>query len=639
MMRRSRFTGSGGIGKTTVAKQYAWDARDRYHGLWWVRAESRDALLDDLIALGRRLRLDFDEKKPEEAALATLDHIAQTPKAKPWLMVYDNVEDKALVRRFTPAENAHFILTTRLPDWLGEAEDLPVDVFPRETAIDYLLAGVPQATREAAGRLADALGCLPLALAHARAFCRARGKSFEAYAGELATRLDTLPKDAAADYPRSVFATFSLAMDRASEDCPAAARLMGLLAYVAPDQIPLWLIPETVMPEEERDEALDALARLSLVAREPLADGTPAVSVHRLVQAVMRKRLQQAGEAAANAAQAVTLIDGGFAANDGTMEVERRRAAWLPHALAVLDHAPRDGAAAHDTVWVCNYIGDFRVSRGDLARARQAYDMGLTIAERLAAAEPGHAGWQRDLAASRYQRWRCAGRRRASWTPRSAPIAPAWRYAERLAAAEPGHAGWQRDLSVAHNKVGDVLSAQGQLAASRSAPIAHRWRSLERLAAAEPGHAGWQRDLSVAHNKVGDVLSAQGELAAALGAYRAGLAIRRAAGGGGAVATRPAARFGGVAHQRRRCAGGAGRAGRRAGRLSRGPGDRRAAGGGDPGNAGWQRDLSVATRRSAMCWAQGRAADALGAYRAGLAIRERLAAAIRATPAGSATCR
>ncbi len=400
--------GLGGIGKTTVAKQYAWDARDRYHGLWWVRAESRDALLDDLIALGRRLRLDFDETKPEEAALATLDHIAQTPKPKPWLMVYDNVEDKALVRRFTPAENAHLILTTRLPDWLGEAEDLPVDVFPRETAIDYLLAGAPQATREAAGRLADALGCLPLALSHARAFCRARGKSFEAYAGELATRLDTLPKDAAADYPRSVFATFSLAMDRADEDCPAAARLMGLLAHVAPDQIPLWLIPDAVMPEEERDEALEALAGLSLVAREPLADGTPAVSVHRLVQAVMRRRLQQAGEAADYAVQAVTLIDGGFGANDGTMEVERRRAAWLPHALAVLDHAPRDGAAAHDTVWVCNYIGDFRVSRGDLARARQAYDTGLTIAERLAAAEPGHAGWQRDLAVS-YERMAICG--------------------------------------------------------------------------------------------------------------------------------------------------------------------------------------------------------------------------------------
>ena len=33
--------------------------------------------------------------------------------------------------------------------------------------------------------------------------------------------------------------------------------------------------------------------------------------------------------------------------------------------------------------------------------------------------------------------------------------------AERLAKADPGNAGWQRDLSVSYNKVGDVQVAQG----------------------------------------------------------------------------------------------------------------------------------------------------------------------------------
>ena len=38
--------------------------------------------------------------------------------------------------------------------------------------------------------------------------------------------------------------------------------------------------------------------------------------------------------------------------------------------------------------------------------------------------------------------------------------------AERLATADPGNAGWQRDLSVSHNKIGDVQRAQGNLAAA-----------------------------------------------------------------------------------------------------------------------------------------------------------------------------
>ena len=37
---------------------------------------------------------------------------------------------------------------------------------------------------------------------------------------------------------------------------------------------------------------------------------------------------------------------------------------------------------------------------------------------------------------------------------------------ERLAKADPGNAGWQRDLSVSQNKIGDVQQAQGDLAAA-----------------------------------------------------------------------------------------------------------------------------------------------------------------------------
>ena len=34
---------------------------------------------------------------------------------------------------------------------------------------------------------------------------------------------------------------------------------------------------------------------------------------------------------------------------------------------------------------------------------------------------------------------------------------------DRLAKADPGNAGWQRDLSVSYDRVGDVLVAQGNL--------------------------------------------------------------------------------------------------------------------------------------------------------------------------------
>ena len=59
------------------------------------------------------------------------------------------------------------------------------------------------------------------------------------------------------------------------------------------------------MNEIEKGEAVAALAEVSLVTRETLDDGSPAISLHRLVQEVMRRRL---GEGAAEAAALATRL-------------------------------------------------------------------------------------------------------------------------------------------------------------------------------------------------------------------------------------------------------------------------------------------------------------------------------------------
>jgi len=77
---------------------------------------------------------------------------------------------------------------------------------------------------------------------------------------------------------------------------------------------------------------------------------------------------------------------------------------------------------------------------------------------------------------------------------------------ERLAAADPTNAGWQRDLSVSHERLGDVAVDAGDLAVARD----HYQVSLdirERLAAADPTNAGWQGDLSTARRKIVDLES------------------------------------------------------------------------------------------------------------------------------------
>ena len=67
---------------------------------------------------------------------------------------------------------------------------------------------------------------------------------------------------------------------------------------------------------------------------------------------------------------------------------------------------------------------------------------------------------------------------------------------DRLAKADPGNAGWQRDLSVSYDKIGDVQVAQGNLPEALKS-FRDGLAIADRLAKADPGNAGWQRDLSV----------------------------------------------------------------------------------------------------------------------------------------------
>ena len=75
---------------------------------------------------------------------------------------------------------------------------------------------------------------------------------------------------------------------------------------------------------------------------------------------------------------------------------------------------------------------------------------------------------------------------------------------QRLAAADPANAGWQRDLSYSHTIIGQVLVKQEQW---RDA-LPHLETSLqidERLAALDPTNVTWQKDVQISRRLAAQV--------------------------------------------------------------------------------------------------------------------------------------
>jgi tetratricopeptide (TPR) repeat protein len=338
------------------------------------------------------------------------------------LLVYDNVSSPEEIADLLPSGGARLLITSRFSDFSAWAEEITLDVLPREEAVALLQSRADRKDAAGAKTLAEALGCLPLALDHAAAYCKRTQVRFADYAVKAATLIASVPRGSG--YPRSVAATFDLALSQAVSQCASTEVLMGFLAQCAPERIPMLLVEGAIDDEGERLQALAALAEVSLLKHDPFDDGTEAVTVHRLVQAIARARLaatdlphrvadrvisrlasiypgegydnpetwrlcaqltphflaRQAHDATPTAANWPELLNRAGRYFHGRA-VHAQAASFLREALAIRERVL--GPEHPDTAQSLNNLAMVLRDQGDLAAARPLYERALTIRERV----------------------------------------------------------------------------------------------------------------------------------------------------------------------------------------------------------------------------------------------------------------
>ena len=373
---RAAVQGMGGVGKTSLAVEYAYRYRDLYAGMWWCPAESHAGLLFGLAGLAQHLgAAAADEADLEKAAKAGLRRLAE--QRATWLLVYDNVTSPDEIADLLPAAGARLLITSRFPDWSGWAEEVTLDVLPLEEAIALLETRAARRDETGAPTLADALGRLPLALDHAAAYCRRIQMAFADYAAKAAGLITSTPRGAA--YPRSVAATFDLAIDTAAQACPAAETLIAYFAQCGPERIPMSLVEGALHDETERARALLALTEVSLVKADPFDDGTPGISVHRLVQAVAQARATANGTKADAAARLISRLAAIYPPDGYTNSTS-----W-PVCAQLTPHVTRRLAESADNTRLAavllNRAGLYCHARTDYRRAETLFRAALSINE------------------------------------------------------------------------------------------------------------------------------------------------------------------------------------------------------------------------------------------------------------------
>jgi hypothetical protein len=498
--------GLGGAGKTSVAIEYAHRQLAGVGVCWQFPAGDPAVLAAEFGVLAAQLgaREVVDPRDPVASVHAVLAR-----QQAGWLVVFDNAPDRAAVEPFVPpAGPGRVLITTQNQHWPpGQALDIPVlDV---EVAADFLVNRTGDPDWTAARELAAELDGLPLALEQAAAYMLATGTTLARYLPLFRTRqADLLARGEASGHPVDTAVTLGLALSRLAGEAPPAAGLVRLLAFLAPEPVPLNLLltdeqaagllsPEVAVEvgpvlgdPVATGDAITALRRYSLVT--PAGDSL--VLVHRLVQAITRA--QVSAQAAGQWEQAAAaLVELAVPADPELPAAWPAFAVLLPHARAVLD-------LTSDGMWqIARYLG----FSGSYPAAR---DLSRQIADAHAEDESYGPEHPETLAARRNL---------AGWTGRAGDAAGA---RDQFAALLPIH---ERVLSPEHpdtlvvrhelavwtGEAGDAAGARDQLAAVL--PIRERVLGPE-----DPHTLAARGNLARWTGQAGDTAGARDQLAALL---------------------------------------------------------------------------------------------------------------------------
>ena len=399
--------GLGGVGKTRLAVEYAWQYADDYTALLFVTADSPANLRRNLAALAGPLILNLPEESAQEEDVKVAAAFRWLHDHPGWFLILDNVDTEqaalAVEELLARLAGGQFLITSRLARWSGAVEPFELDVLSPNAAMQLVLDRTDNRRRKRDTDLADAteisreLGGLALALEQAGAYIAHRRISLADYLAAWRTHSPTVQDwhdPRTMKYPRSIAVTWQTTLDQLG---PAELALLRLFAWFAPDPIPLFILEQDEAEAIWRDaialladnvpaaippgtggaaDTLAMLADFNLIRWDPSAE---TVSVHRVLKEILRNQIP-AQQRSAWLTCSLHWINAVSTGDPSDVRTWPRWDALRPHVAAVVAHADQAGIAK-PVARLMNDLGMLLLQKANYADAERLLRRSLAIAD------------------------------------------------------------------------------------------------------------------------------------------------------------------------------------------------------------------------------------------------------------------
>jgi len=512
--------GPDGLGKTQIALEYAYRHVLEYNAIFWIDAETGETLVASLLRIAELLQLHALQQANQQRVVVAVQHWLSSHSG--WLLIWDNVEDLALLGRFLPFawSGAMLITTSRhIPGPFVRGMDL--SPMQQEEGRVFLLRRAeilkPDATGEqvrqfalrlpayaaAAAELVTMMAGLPLALNQAGAYLEATQCELPAYLKLFHTRWGALIQQRGTRWPdhrASVSTTFTLAITHIARRHPAVQDLLRVCAFLQADAIPEELfrqggellgatLARVCQDPLDWEQVVTLACAYALLSRQREEQ---TLSLHRLVQTVLIETMTEAERKQwiRRAMSALELLFPDVQPATG-FAIWKHCERLQPHALLCL----RQAEAFEDSLTFASLaykVAQYLRTRGRYTEAEPLYLRALHIRERVYG--PDHVLMAPSLNDLAILYW-CLGKYEQA--------EPLYRRALRI---------WEQSLSPDHLHMGGLLNNLGFL-----------YRDQGRYAEAEPHYLRalriWEQSLGPDHPDLAHPLSNLAVLYRELGRY------------------------------------------------------------------------------------------------------------------------